>query len=178
MNRVIALQKDDAMPDRRSFLRVATALGGAVVAALAGIPALRAFVSPAFRKKGAEKWIKVGDISTFETGVPIKVDFVDTESDAWVESRVLRNVWLISEDGEHFTVFSGRCTHLGCSYGFDQESKAFICPCHQGKFDLKGAVLDGPPPRPLDQLEVKVEDGILYAAYRNFRLGVPQRVAV
>jgi Rieske Fe-S protein len=109
----------------------------------------------------------------------VKVDFVDTESDAWVESRVLRNVWLYTDDGETFTVFSGRCTHLGCSYGFDKKAAVFVCPCHQGKFDLKtGAVLGGPPPRPLDQLQVKVEDGILYAAYRNYRLGVPQQVAV
>jgi menaquinol-cytochrome c reductase iron-sulfur subunit len=167
------------MPDRRAFLRFATAVGGAIAAALAGIPALRAFVSPAFRRKAGEKWIKVGDTSTFETGIPVKVDFVDTESDAWVESRVLRNVWLYTDDGENFTVFNGRCTHLGCSYGFDKAAGAFVCPCHQGKFDLKtGAVLGGPPPRPLDQLQVKVEDGILYAAYRNYRLGVPQQVAV
>ena len=166
------------MQDRRSFLKLASAVGGAVVAALAGIPALRAFVSPAFRQKVSEKWIKLGDVSNFETGVPVKVDFVDTESDAWVESRVLRNVWLYTEDGEKFTVYNGRCTHLGCSYGFDQESGQFVCPCHDGEFDLKtGEVLGGPPPRGLDQLAVKVDDGILYTAYRNFRLGVADRVA-
>lgn len=167
------------MADRRSFLKIASGFGGLLAAVLAGIPALRAFTSPAFRKKGTEKWIKLGDTSTFETGVPVKVDFVDTEADAWVETRVLRNVWLYTEDGENFTVYSGRCTHLGCSYGFDHAAGAFVCPCHDGKFALKtGSVIGGPPPRPLDRLEVKVEDGILYAAYRNYRLGVPNQVAV
>ena len=167
------------MQNRRSFLKFASGVGAAVVGLLAGIPALRAFVSPAFKRKTAEKWIKLGDVSTFETGVPVKVDFVDTERDAWVESRVLRNVWLYTEDGEKFTVFSGRCTHLGCSFGFDKEAGKFVCPCHEGQFELKtGNVIGGPPPRPLDRLDVKVEDGILYTSYRNFRLGVPEQVAV
>ncbi len=165
------------MSDRRSFLKLMSALGGAVVAALAGVPAIRAFVSPAFRRKSLEKWVKLGDAGTFELGVPVKVDFVDTENDAWVETRVMRNVWIYSEDGESFLVYSGRCTHLGCSFGFDKDSGNFVCPCHMGMFDLKtGSVLAGPPPRPLDRLESKVEDGILYAAYRNFRLGIPEQV--
>jgi len=29
-------------------------------------------------------------------------------------------------------------------------------------FDLDGRVLGGPPPRPLDRYEVKIEDGVLY----------------
>jgi Rieske Fe-S protein len=37
-------------------------------------------------------------------------------------------------------------------------------------------VLGGPPPRPLDTLPVKVEDGVLYAEYQDFRLGVPDKV--
>ncbi len=86
-------------------------------------------------------------------------------------------MWIYTEDGEHFTVYNGRCTHLGCNYALDQEKKVFRCPCHTGFFDLKsGAVLGGPPPRPLDTLPVKVEDGVLYAAYEDFRLGLPDKV--
>lgn len=164
---------------RRTFLKWATAVGGVVSGVLAGIPALRAFLSPAFRKKPQEEWVRLGEVDALDVGVPMKVDFVSTVNDAWVETRVLRNVWLYSEDGAKFAVYSGRCTHLGCSYGYDPKEKIFRCPCHNGLFDVKtGAVLGGPPPRALDTLQVKVEAGVLYARYQDFRLGVPQKVAV
>lgn len=162
---------------RRTFLRWATGVGGLFSALLAGIPALRAFLSPAFRRTRQEKWIRLGEVDQFDLDLPTKVDFVDTVNDAWVETRRLRNVWIYTEDGETFTVYNGRCTHLGCNYFLDEEKKVFRCPCHTGFFDLKsGAVLGGPPPRPLDTLAVKVENGILYAEYQDFRLGVPDKV--
>ena len=164
---------------RRGFLKWATAIGGVASALLAGVPALGAFLSPALRPQRQRKWIPLGDAAQFEPEVPTKVDFVDSVSDAWVESRRLRNVWVYTEDGEQFTVYNGRCTHLGCNYSFDQDKKVFACPCHTGFFELKsGAVLGGPPPRALDTLEVKVEDGILYAEYRDFHLGVAGKTAV
>lgn len=164
---------------RRTFLRWATAVGALLSAALAGVPPVRAFLSPAFRRRPREEWVRLGEVDLLDIGTPVKVDFVATVKDAWVETRVVRNVWLYSEDGERFAVYSGRCTHLGCSYGFDEKEKIFRCPCHNGLFNVKtGAVLGGPPPRGLDTLKTKIEDGVLYAAYQDFRLGVPQKVAV
>lgn len=162
---------------RRAFLRWATGVGGFVSALLAGVPAVRAFLSPTFRHTRQEKWIRLGEVDQFDPEVPTKVDFVDTVNDAWVEGRRLRSVWIHTEDNENFTVYNGRCTHLGCNYSLDAEKKVFRCPCHTGFFDLKtGAVLGGPPPRPLDTLAVKVEDGVLYAEYQDYRLGVPDKV--
>ncbi len=164
---------------RRAFLKWATAVGGFCSAMLAGVPALRAFLSPTFRHERPEKWIQVGDTSAFDLDTPVKVDFVDTASDAWVETRRLRNVWVYTEDGENFIVYNGRCTHLGCNYFFDPDESVFRCPCHTGYFDVKtGAVLGGPPPRALDMLEARVEDGMLYTRYEDFRLGVPEKKAV
>lgn len=164
---------------RRAFLKWATALGGFFSTMLAGVPALRAFLSPTFRRERKEKWIQIGDTAAFDINVPIKVDFVDTATDAWVEIRRLRNVWVYTEDGENFIVYNGRCTHLGCNYSFDEEEQVFRCPCHTGFFDVKtGAVLGGPPPRALDLLQVKVEEGMLYALYEDYRLGVHEKVVV
>jgi len=161
---------------RRAFLKWATAIGGFFSALLAGAPALRAFFSPTFRHERTAKWIRLGEVDQFDPEVPTKIDFVDTVTDAWVETRRLRNVWVYTEDGEQFTVYNGRCTHLGCNYSFDEQENVFRCPCHTGFFEVKtGVVLGGPPPRSLDILEVRVEDGILYAAYRDFRLGVPDK---
>lgn len=164
---------------RRRFLRWATGFSALFSAALAGLPSLRAFLFPAYRRPKSVDWVRLGEADLFELDAPTKVDFVQTVTDAWVENRVLRAVWVYSHDGEHFTVYNGRCTHLGCGYGYDKDAKRFRCPCHLGMFDVEtGQVLGGPPPRPLDRLEVKIEDGILYAAYQDFRVGVPQKVAV
>jgi ubiquinol-cytochrome c reductase iron-sulfur subunit len=52
-----------------------------------------------------------------------------------------------------YLVMIGICTHLGCSptYAPERELKegwngGFFCPCHGGKYDLAGRVLDGVPP--------------------------------
>ncbi len=157
---------DDGTPatrSRRSFLRLATAVAGTVSAALAGIPALTAFVSPLFRARRVGTWVKLGDADGFETGTPNKKDFAQTVQDAWVETRSLQSVWVYTDDDKAFTIFDARCTHLGCGYNYVPEAKVFQCPCHGGRFDPRtGAVLGGPPPRPLDRLPAKVEDGVLY----------------
>ncbi len=46
------------------------------------------------------------------------------------------------------------------------DKKAGLCPCHGGTFDLaQGArVIAGPPPRPVPQLPLKVENEVLVAA--------------
>ena len=175
----------DGLATRRLFLKWATAVSSLAAAVLAGVPVVRAFISPAFRKPVAKRWVKLGEADLFDVGTPTRVDFAETVEDAWVEQRVLRSVWVYSDDGESFTVYNGRCTHLGCAYRFDKaadpqyhsQANVFHCPCHHGVFDLKtGAVLAGPPPRPLDTLETKIEDGMLFAAYEDFRVGVAERV--
>jgi menaquinol-cytochrome c reductase iron-sulfur subunit len=174
-------------PDRRRTIKWLAAASAGLSATLAGVPALRAFLFPAFRRPEEQRWFKLGDTSLFKPGTPTKVDVAETVADGWVENRVLRAVWVYTEDGARFTAYSGRCTHLGCSFVFDQaadpryhrEPNVFHCPCHHGVFDPKtGAVVRGPPPRPLDTLETKLEGTTLFAAYENFRVGIPKKVAV
>lgn len=163
---------------RRGFLKWMSGVGAALTGLIVGIPAATAFLSPAFKKPVKKEWITVADdVSTLDIGTPIKVDFVDASNDAWVESRALRSVWLRTEDGEKFTAFSGVCTHLGCSIGFDADNKRYHCPCHHGLFDPKtGAVIGGPPPRPLDTLPVRVQDGAVQVLYQTFRTGIEAKI--
>ena len=53
--------------------------------------------------------------------------------------------------------FSAVCTHLGCTVQYDTETSIVWCACHNGKFDLNGQVISGPPPRPLDPYQVNVQ---------------------
>lgn len=56
------------------------------------------------------------------------------------------------------TAFSAVCTHLGCIVGFDSTVRQIVCPCHDGHFNpANGAVVSGPPPRPLPAVAVSVE---------------------
>jgi cytochrome b6-f complex iron-sulfur subunit len=61
-----------------------------------------------------------------------------------------------------YRVFSGVCTHLGCIVRWEEQKGRFLCPCHQGIFDKTGKVISGPPPRPLDEFQVKVEDKLVF----------------
>jgi quinol---cytochrome c reductase iron-sulfur subunit, bacillus type len=164
---------------RRWLLRWVTGLSAIASGVLVGVPSLRALLSPAFKREAAERWTRVGDAATIELGVPVKIDFSDTVKDGWLVTRVVRSVWLYTTDGQRFIAYNPRCTHLGCGYGYDADTKTFRCPCHEGRFNVQtGARIAGPPPRSLDQLKVKVENGMVYVAYQDFRLGVPEAVAV
>lgn len=50
----------------------------------------------------------------------------------------------------HYTIMVGICTHLGCVPKYEEEAKEFVCPCHQGYFDLRGYALRGPVSKPLE----------------------------
>ena len=165
---------------RRRFLKRLSALGALVSAGLVSFPVLRAFFSPTTEQTSTGLWVKVADdTALLDIGVPIPVNFVQTVQDAWVETRTMSSVWLYTEDGEKFKAYNGHCTHLGCHYNYDANRKNFFCPCHRGQFDVKtGAVLAGPPPRPLDELEVEVRDASVFVKYKDFRLGVPERIEV
>lgn len=55
-------------------------------------------------------------------------------------------------------VIWNRCAHLGCPVAYSPGSAGYVCPCHGGAYDSRGLVTGGPPPRPLDRLDVKVVD--------------------
>ena len=62
-------------------------------------------------------------------------------------------------DGQYFA-YGQKCTHLACPVLFEREHGRLECPCHEGGFDARtGNVLYGPPPRPLDRIEVEVREG-------------------
>lgn len=163
---------------RRGFLRWLSGIGAAVSAVVVGFPAVRAFVSPLLPTPRKDNWIKVADdTALIDVGVPVRVNFVQSSVDAWLESRTLNGVWLFTDDGRKFKAYNGHCTHLGCSYVYDQERKNFFCPCHRGQFDVKtGQVLAGPPPRQLDELELEVRDSAVFVKYRDFRLGISEQI--
>ncbi len=58
-------------------------------------------------------------------------------------------------DGE-LKAFSAICTHLTCNVLYESDTETIICPCHNGRFDLSGKVISGPPPSPLEAFKVEI----------------------
>ena len=114
--------------DRRTFLKWMSALGGTLVAAFTVLPAARAFLSRLFARRQPEDWVRLGEASEIDIGLPIKVDFVQTVKDAWVQQRALHDVWVYTDDGETFTVYNGRCTHLGCATTTTRPGRSSTAP--------------------------------------------------
>jgi Rieske Fe-S protein len=71
---------------------------------------------------------------------------------------------LLRLDGDQLVAFSQKCTHLGCVVYFDADQDRWHCPCHEGNFEtVSGAVISGPPTRPLGRIDVEVRDGTIWA---------------
>jgi Rieske Fe-S protein len=58
-----------------------------------------------------------------------------------------------------FKAFSATCTHLDCTVQYREDMGLIWCACHNGKYDLNGKNIEGPPPRPLDAFAVIVKGG-------------------
>lgn len=65
---------------------------------------------------------------------------------------------LVARRNGELIALSAVCTHLGCIVAFNAGANTFQCPCHGGKYDRDGNVIAGPPPQPLERLNIKVED--------------------
>ena len=62
---------------------------------------------------------------------------------------------LMTAEGE-YRAMSAVCTHLSCTVQYRDDLRQIWCACHNGLYDLNGRNISGPPPRPLDTLQVHV----------------------
>ena len=63
--------------------------------------------------------------------------------------------------------YSATCTHTGCEVrAFLSDEQMLYCDCHQSKFDPRdqGRVVDGPAPRNLPALPLRIAEGRLVVA--------------
>jgi nitrite reductase/ring-hydroxylating ferredoxin subunit len=64
----------------------------------------------------------------------------------------------ITADDMDLIAIWNRSAHLGCPVAYSPGSAGYVCPCHGGNYDSRGLVTGGPPPRPLDRVDIKVVD--------------------
>ena len=65
--------------------------------------------------------------------------------------------------------FNQKCTHLGCVVYYEPGEQRWHCPCHEGNFEARtGAVISGPPTRPLGRIDLEIrDDGQIWALGRH-----------
>jgi cytochrome b6-f complex iron-sulfur subunit len=63
--------------------------------------------------------------------------------------------------------FSASCTHLDCTVQYRPDLQRIWCACHNGQYDLNGRNVAGPPPRPLEAYDVKLNDDEIVITRRS-----------
>lgn len=80
-----------------------------------------------------------------------------------------RDLMLVRTGEREVKAISTVCTHLGCTVFWQQDRQEFFCPCHNGRFDKNGIVLDGPPPAPLELYQVELEGDNVFVYFKDVK---------
>jgi len=64
-------------------------------------------------------------------------------------------------DKNELRALAATCTHLDCTVQHRPDLGIIWCSCHNGRYDLNGNNISGPPPRPLDRYVIKETEGTI-----------------
>jgi menaquinol-cytochrome c reductase iron-sulfur subunit len=143
---------------RRQLLgKMSVGLGAAGGVAL-GVPMVGFVVGPLLHP-AAHEWRAVGKVDAFVIGETVAVTFPDASPLPWAGVTGKTAAWLRRVNEKRFQAFSIHCAHLGCPVRWLSEARLFMCPCHGGVYYQDGTVAAGPPPHPLPQYPVRLQDG-------------------
>ena len=74
---------------------------------------------------------------------------------------------LIHTSSGEYRAMSATCTHLSCTVQYRDDLQQVWCACHNGKYDLNGRNVSGPPPHPLEAFEVQVQGDEIFVRRRR-----------
>ncbi|HSP06278.1 MAG TPA: ubiquinol-cytochrome c reductase iron-sulfur subunit [Acidobacteriota bacterium] len=147
--------------DRRNFLSRVVSLFSAGTAALMSLPVFK-FLSGTLAGRQEGGWYAVASMDSGQLSDEVnQVTYNRIVREGWLTRTVQETVWVRRKPDGSVIVFEPHCTHLGCAYAWNQADRLFECPCHGGKYNVDGTRVDGPPPRPLDRYEIKMDGNIL-----------------
>jgi len=139
---------------KRDFLKYV--LGGGLVAWMVSIVyPLFAYLKPPKQAEVEVTSVKVGKASAIEKDSGTIVRFGN------------KPVILIRTPNGELRAFSATCTHLDCTVQYRKDLGVIWCACHNGKYDLNGRNIAGPPPRPLDEFRVVVQGEEVFVSKRT-----------
>ena len=124
---------------RRSFLEKCLAACGGIGFLCMSYPVLR-YIEPPPETEGPNR-IEI-DSAELPTGTSTMVIYRGRPT-------------LVVHGPDGFIAYSAVCPHLGCVVKWTESDEEFHCPCHGGRFDIKGQKLGGPVPGPLTAIKVQ-----------------------
>ena len=142
-------QAGGAPATRRQFL---TILSRAFVGlwALGGAGVVTAYMRAPERGESSGRQVRIGTLDELRIG----------------EAKLVRHgvtpFFVIRTNETQVLALSAVCTHVRCILNYDRDRRTIVCPCHDGRFDLNGNVLSGPPPRSLPAYEVSLRAGEVF----------------
>ena len=64
-----------------------------------------------------------------------------------------KRVAVFRDDAGELHRLNPRCSHMGCTVGWNDADRTWDCPCHGSRYATDGAVVNGPAQRALEPLE-------------------------
>jgi Rieske Fe-S protein len=149
-------QATDGVATRRDFLKVLVLSGGAFFAGTTGLA-----IAGAVKGKENFEPQKIAELGKLKAG----------QSTTFAYPTADDPCLLVHLEADRYVAYSQKCTHLACPVYWEEKNQRLECPCHEGAFEVKsGAVLFGPPPRPLPKIELTIKEGAIYAVGVNLNL--------
>jgi nitrite reductase/ring-hydroxylating ferredoxin subunit len=170
-----ASPRDPALITRRDFVAGCAFLAGASALTLAGCGGSSSSVGPT---PAPNRWIGVS-IAGLRVAEPrwVELDKAGANAPAGAATPAIGTAggpaaepagtpetslpatrggsWLVKDAAGSIVAFAPFCPHKRCLYDWEAAENRFHCRCHPGFFAITGAVLGGPPPRPLWSYETR-----------------------
>lgn len=143
-------QKEATHVSRREFAKFLTLLSGALAVGNGAI----VIKSLAFPEKPLEGENFVCEQAQVPEGEMFQFEIEGSKLVPYILINLGENEW---------RAFEQKCTHLSCAVRYRHDIGQIECPCHKGYFNPRtGDVIQGPPPRPLPQLEVVIKNNKVF----------------
>ncbi len=140
--------------NRRNFLKYI--LGSATLAWIGSVMyPLVSFLKPPKQGEVEVSSVKACKLSEMEKDSGIIVRFGN------------KPVILVRKADGELRAFSAVCSHLDCTVQYRKDMGLIWCACHNGRYDLTGRNVAGPPPRPLDEYKVIVQGEDIFISKKS-----------
>ena len=93
------------------------------------------------------------DVSNISIG---KASEIESNSSKMFKIGNKPGILIKTSEGE-LKAFAATCTHLDCTVQYNKDENLIWCACHNGKYDLNGTNISGPPPKPLSPFKIVVQ---------------------
>ena len=139
---------------RRNFLSWLTGLGSVAFLGSIIYPAYKFIVPP-----------ESGEANVSQVKLPFTRSEIESDEKKAKTFKFGRKLGIIILTGEgELKAMAATCTHLDCTVQHRPDLGIIWCSCHNGRYDLDGKNISGPPPQPLEKYVVNEIKGEIFVS--------------